>query len=115
MVHLNIVKGRLKTSIEELNNELLSVNRGVVRLEVDDNGKLKGYIGVTDSGRYTKNNVLVILAKHCLHFKIEAKSDDFGFDMFADFIWDGRKMLRVGKSRSGAICYTQNWNWIFEN
>lgn len=116
MIHLNIVNGKLRDSVEDLKNDLQQLlDLDIIQLEADDNANLRGYIGVDNSWRCTENSVLVALSKHCERFKVEAEEDDFDFGIISDFIWDGRKLIRLGKNSSGSIRYIQNWNWIFED
>lgn len=115
MIYLNIVNGKLRTSVEDLKNDLQRLlDHEIIQLEVDDNANLRGYISVVNSWCCTENSVLVALSKHCEYFKIEYEEDDF-FEIFSDFIWDGRNLIRLGKNSSGSIRYIQNWNWIFED
>lgn len=116
MIHLDIKDAKLKTSFNSLKDELQNLmGHELSQLKVDDNSNLSGYIGVSSHGRYNENDILGIIAKHTLYFKIEAEEDDFDASyLFSDFIWDGRKMIQLYKNSWGSIREIEDWTWVIE-
>lgn len=116
MIHLNIMDGKVKTSFKELKDELQKLmGHDLSLLQVDDNSNLSGYIGVSSHGRYTENDILGIIARHTVYFKIEAEEDDFDASyLFSDFIWDGKQMVQLYKNSWGSVREIEDWTWVIE-
>lgn len=116
MIHLEI-KGKLKTSIEELKNVLQEKMNYEPRINLDDTNELniKGYIGIGSSDRFDENDILRILTKHCSEFIVNAEEDDFDRShLFSDFIWDGNHLVQHYKTKWGTIDEVEDWNWIID-
>lgn len=117
MVHLTIVDGMLKTSFKELKDELEKLmGHELSQLKVDCNSNLSGYIGVSSHGRYTEDDILGIIARHAVYFKIEAEEDDYDSSyLFSDFIWDGKRMVQLYKNSWGSVREIEDWTWVVED
>src|SRR5690606_1276819 len=117
MVHLTIVDGMLKSPFDELKNELETLmGHELSQLKCDCNKNLSGYIGLSSHGRYNENDVLGIIARHTLYFRIEAEEDDYDCSyLFSDFIWDGVKMIQLCKNSWGSIREIEDWTWVVED
>ena len=76
MIHIEIIDAHLKTSFEELKDELQKLmGHELSQLKCDCYNNLTGYIRVSSHGRYNEIDVLGVLgvlAKHCNYFEVEA-------------------------------------------
>ena len=116
MIHLNIMNGKLKTSFKELKNELQQlVGHELSLLQVDDNSNISGYIEIGNNDTFNESDILSIIAKHSVYFKIEVKEDDFNRNqLFSDFIWDNRILIQLYKNKFGSVYEIEDCSWILE-
>ena len=117
MIHLDIKDGKLKTSFQELKDELHQLLcYESSRLNIDDNYNINGYININNDDGFNESDILSIIAKHTIYFKIEAEEDDYTSpDLFSDFIWDGNKLIQLYKNSFGSIYEIEDWTWILND
>ena len=115
MININIIDGKLINFYEELKNDLRLLGCGPTQLKIDDNSNLSGNITIGDNDAFNEYDILNILTRHSAYFKVEVTKDSYnGYQLFSDFIWDGKILIQLHKDKFGSIYEIEYCNWILD-
>ena len=121
MKHLTIT-GKIKTSVEDLKNSLYQKMNYEPTIINDSTNNLnfKGYISISSNDDYTVNDILSILVKHCMKFKLEVDENDYYDSRYTSpyfikstyFTRDGKNLNQRFKDFFGTTDEIVNWNHL---